>query len=475
MKRLTLLLPLVLLALASAGPAGPQFADYFTDQAMRVDYFHSGNATEEHFSPDRIVRDGVWPGSHTQLLDPTNLGKYFFEVIDRETNVPVYSRGFASVYGEWETTPEAKQLWRTFHESLRFPWPKKPVQVSLKKRTTENAFVEIWSTTIDPNSRFVVRADIEPKGTVWTVFENGPASEKADLLILGDGYTKNEMEKFHSDVKRLVGSLFDHEPFKSRKADFNVRAIDVASAESGITRPHAGIFHRSPLSTHYSSFDSERYVLTYDNRTIRDVSSAAPYEFVSILVNERTYGGGGIFNLYATCASDTAFADYIFVHEFGHHFAGLADEYYTSDVAYETGATEHPEPWELNATALHDPANLKWKDLVQPGTPIPTPWKKAEYEKASEAYQKERRRLRATGASEDEMEKLFRNEQKIETELLHSGEFSNRVGAFEGASYETKGLYRPQADCIMFSRNEVGFCPVCTRALQRVIDLYARP
>jgi len=474
MRRLTLLLALALLSLGPAAPA-TQFSDYFTDQAMRVDYFHSGNATEEHFSPDRVVRDGVWPGSHTKLLDSTNLGKYFFEVIDRESNVPIYSRGFASVYGEWETTPEARQTWRTFHESLRFPWPKKPVQISLKKRTPDNAFGEIWTTTIDPNSRLVVRADVEPKGTVWTVLENGPATEKVDLLVLGDGYTRNEMEKFHSDVKRLVGTLFDHEPFKSRKADFNVRAIDLPSAESGVSRPHAGIFRRSPLSTHYSSFDSERYVLAYDNRTIRDVASAAPYEFLSILVNERTYGGGGIFNLYATCASDTAFADYIFVHEFGHHFAGLADEYYTSDVAYETGAAEHPEPWELNVTALHDPEQLKWKDLVQPGTPLPTPWKKAEFEKGSEAYQKERRRLRETGAKEEEMEKLFREQQKRETEILHGGEFGNRVGAFEGASYEAKGLYRPQADCIMFSRNEVGFCAVCTRAIQRVVDLYARP
>ncbi|MFB3904067.1 MAG: IgA Peptidase M64 [Acidobacteriota bacterium] len=475
MRRLTLLLPLAVLALVPANSTTQQFADYFTDQTMRLDYFHSGTATEEHFSPDRVVRDGAWPGSRTKLLDQTNLGKYFFEVIDRSSNLPIYSRGFASIYGEWETTPEARQIWRTFHESLRFPWPKAPVQVTIKERNRENAFVEIWTTTVDPDSRFVVRADVEPKGTVWTVFENGPASDKVDFLILGDGYTGNQMDKFRSDVKRLVANLFNHEPFKSRKADFNVRAMDVVSAESGVSRPHAGIFRRSPLSTHYSSFDSERYVLTYDNRTVRDVASAAPYEIITIVVNERTYGGGGIFNLYATCAADTAFADYIFVHELGHHFAGLADEYYTSDVAYETGGAEHPEPWEPNVTALHNPAELKWKDLVLPGTPLPTPWAKAEFEKASGAYQKERHRLRATGASEEEMEKLFREEQKRETELLHSGEFANRVGAFEGASYEAKGLYRPQTDCIMFSRNEVGFCPVCRRAIERVIDLYARP
>jgi len=475
MKRLILLLPFALIVSLSLSSVSAQFSQHFTERTMRLDYFHSGTASEEHFSPDRVVMDGPWAGSQTRLLDSTNLGKYFFEVIARDTNMPLYSRGFASVYGEWETTPEAREMWRTFHESLRFPWPRKPVQVTLKKRTPDNAFVEIWSTTIDPNSRFVVRADAAPRGSVWTVFENGPASQKVDLLVLGDGYAGNEMEKFHSDVKRMVGKLFEHEPFKSRKADFNVRALDVPSAESGVTRPHAGIFRRSPLSTHYSSFDSERYVLSYDNRTIRDISSAAPYEFVSILLNERTYGGGGIFNLYATCAADTAFADYIFVHEFGHHFAGLGDEYYTSDVAYETGASSHPEPWEPNVTALHDPSELKWKDLVTPGTPLPTPWKKAEFETASNNYQKERRKLRASGASEDQMEKLFSEQKQRETELLHSGGFAGKVGAFEGASYETKGLYRPQVDCIMFSRNDVGFCPVCAKAIERVIDLYSRP
>jgi len=453
---------------------GGAFDADFTGRTMRVDYFHSGTATEEHISLDRIVADGPWPGSRTRPIDDLNLGKFLFEVTDRASNRLLYSRGFSSIYGEWETTGEAKKTWRTYHESLRFPWPKRQVQVTLKKRDAENVFREIWATAIDPNSRFVVLADAVPAGRVWTIFENGPPADKVDLLILGDGYTDAEMEKFHADAKRLVDALFLEEPFRSRKADFNVRAIDLPSAQSGVSRPHAGIFRRSPLSAHYSSFDSERYILTYDNRTLRDVASAAPYDFLAILVNERTYGGGGIFNAQTTAATSSAFAVYLFVHELGHNLGGLGDEYYTSDVAYETGAPEKPEPWEPNLTALHDPAQLKWKDLVTEGAPIPTPWDKEAFEKESRAIQEQRRKLRASGAPEEQIEKLFREQQASETKLLASMKYAGRVGAFEGAGYEAKGLYRPRIDCIMFSRNKVGFCPVCQRSIERVIDQYSR-
>ena len=470
--KLAALVPL--LAWVAAQAASDRFAVNFTDRTMRVDYLHSGTASEEHISLDQVVSDGPWPGSRTQLLDGLNLGKYFFEVVDRETNRVLYSRGFSSIFGEWETTPEAKKVWRTYHESLRFPWPRRPVQVTLKKRDAQNAFRELWTTVIDPNARFVVPADLPAQGQVWTLFENGPAAEKVDFLLLGDGYTAAETEKFHADAQRLVDALFQHEPFRSRKTDFNVRAIDLAAAQSGVSRPHAGIFRRSPLSAHYSTFDTERYVLSTDNRTLRDLASAAPYEFLVILLNERTYGGGGIYNLQATVPADNAFAVYVFVHEFGHHFADLGDEYYTSDVAYETGAAELPEPWEPNITALHDPANLKWKDFVEAGTPLPTPWDKEEFEKHSRAVQEQRRKLRAGGAPEEEMEKLFREQQEFETKFLAGMKYSGKVGAFEGARYEVKGLYRPAADCIMFTRDEVGFCPVCRRALERVMDLYSR-
>jgi hypothetical protein len=348
------------------------------------------------------------------------------------------------------------------------------VQVTLLKRDPENVFRELWTTAVDPNSRFVVPADAAPRGTVWPIFESGPPTQKVDLLLLAEGYTTAEMEKFHADAKRLTEALFAYEPFKSRRRDFNVRGIDVAAAEGGISRPHAGIFRRSPLAAHYSTFDSERYVLTYDNRTLRDVASAAPYEFLVILVNERTYGGGGIYGDQTTVAASNAYSVYLFVHEFGHHFGGLGDEYYTSDVAYETGATVKPEPWEPNLTAMHNVKVLKWRDLVEAGTPLPTPWEKEAFEKENIAAQALRRKLRAENAPEEQMEALFKKQQAEETKLLSSMKFFGKVGAFEGAGYEVKGLYRPEADCIMFSRNEVGFCRVCQRGIHRVIDLYTK-
>jgi len=475
MLRLFTALTLAAAVMADSQPAS-SFDANFTGATMRVDYFHTGGPkSEETISLDRVVNDGDWAGSRTQLLDSSNLGKYLFEVRNKKTGTPLYSRGFASVYGEWETTGEQKTVHRTFHESLRFPWPKEPVSVTLSKRQADNRFAPLWTTEIDPSSRFVNAAPLKQHaGLVWPVFVNGPASTKVDLLVIGEGYTAAEMTKFHADVKRLLPALFAQEPFKSRKSDFNVRALDLPSPESGINRPNAGVFRRTPLSAEYNIFDSERYVLTLDNRALRDAASAAPYEFIEILVNDKTYGGGGIFNDLATASVDSAFSSYVFVHEFGHHFAALADEYYTSDVAYETGASVKPEPWEPNITALHDPAQLKWKDLVTLDTPLPTPWSKDEYEKHTAAIQQRRRDIRARNAPETEMDALFREQEAWDTKFLSSMTYSHRVGAFEGAGYEARGLYRPEADCIMFTRDQVGFCRVGRRAIERIIDLYSR-
>jgi hypothetical protein len=304
--------------------------------------------------------------------------------------------------------------------------------------------------------------------------DNGPPSEKVDFLLISEGYTAEQMPKFRADAKRLLAKLFATEPFKSRQRDFNVRLLEMPSAKTGVHQPRTNDARRTAVGAQYNVFDSERYVLTLDNKALRDAASAAPYEFIEILVNEEQYGGGGIFNDQATTSVDTAYAEYVFVHEFGHHFAALADEYYTSDVAYETGAAEKPEPWEPNITALHDPAKLKWRDLVEPGTPLPTEWNKAEYEKHSSEVQDRRRKLRASGAPESEMNALFREQQDWETKFLSSMKYSGKVGAFEGAGYEQKGLYRPEADCIMFTRDEVGFCRVCRRAIERIVDLYSR-
>jgi len=444
---------------------------------MRVDYYHSGNEKQESFSVDRIVVEPLaWPGNPAKAIDTTGRGKYFFEVIDAASNRVVYSRGFASVYGEWETTAEAKSMNRTFSESFRFPSVDRPARIVLKKRDARNVFQEIWTTKIDPADKFIVKAGaLASAGPLIKLHERGAPADKLDLLVLGDGYTAAERGKFERDAQRLLKVLFATSPFKEREQDINVWGLVPASIDSGVSRPSEHIYKRSALGTTFDTFDSERYVLTEENRRLRDIAANAPYEVVEILVNSDKYGGGGIYNLYSTVAADNLWAPYIFVHEFGHHLAGLADEYYTSDVAYLPPA-EKIEPWEPNVTALLDPLKLKWKDLVTPGTPLPTPWPKDRYEEASKEAQQRRRDIRAQHRPESEMDALFREELARDTALLNSQSLAGKVGAYEGANYEARGYYRPQSDCIMFSRDNVGFCAVCRRALHETLDLYtARP
>jgi hypothetical protein len=459
------MLSTLVLAVVAAAPVAET-----TPRTLRLDYFHTASATEERFALDEVVLEGPWPGNPARPIDDTNLGKYLFEVLDRGTNRLLYSRGFASICGEWETTDEAKSAFRTFHESLRFPEPKGPVQVVVKERDAAGLFREAWSVAVDPADPFVDRT-ARPAAKPWAVLESGPPAEKVDLLLLGDGYTAAEMGKWHSDAKRLAEILFSVSPFRERRSDFNVWALDTPSDESGVARPSDGVHRRSALRAAYDAFGSERYVLAFDNKRVREASAAAPYDVVEIVVNGSKYGGGGIFNLYATVASDNAFTPYVFVHEFGHHFAGLADEYYTSDVAYGS-APERFEPWERNVTA--SPASPKWRDLVVPGTPLPTPWEKDAFEAAQKEIQARRRKIRAEKRPEEEMEALFREEQAKVDALLSRGPHAAAAGAFEGAMYEAKGYYRSQANCIMFTRH-TEFCRACRRAIESVVDLHARP
>ena len=399
-------------------PASPAFAlrasarqapaiDF--SRTMRVDYFHRGGPGGEVLTLDAVISEGEWPGSRTQLVDTTGLGTYIFDVIDRSSNRVIYSRGFASIYGEWETTPEFRTRDRTFHESLRFPWPNAPVRVAVKKRGRQNLFEALWHVDVDPRSAVAASAPAAAARAPATLFDSGPPSRKVDLLLISDRYAASQAAAFRSHAASLVNALFALEPFKSRRADFNVRTLHVSG---------------SPLSVEFNVFGLERYALTYDNRALRNVAAAAPYDIVEILLNDTKYGGGGIFNQQSTVAAANDSAAYVFIHELAHNLAGLGDEY-VGTVTYETGAPAKVEPWEPNITALHDPAALKWRDLVEPGTPVPTPMS-----------------------------------------------YAGKVGAFEGAGYEARGLYRPEAACIMGSRKVVGFCRVCQRAINRIIDLH---
>jgi hypothetical protein len=452
-----------------------QPASAFAMDTMRLDFYHTGNSKEERFSFDRAVIEPLpWPGNPSRPIDDTNRGRYVFEVVDAASGRVLYSRGFSSIYGEWESTAEAQKINRTFEESLRFPAPSAPFRVDVKKRDAKNLFRQVWTLTLDPSDKFVLRNTAVPAGALIKLHESGDPATKLDLLILGDGYTAAERGKFERDARKLVTTLFETSPFRERQQDINIWGLVPPAAESGISRPSQKIYRRSPIGATYDAFDSERYVLTFENKAFRDVAANAPYDAVEILVNSATYGGGGIYGLYSTVAADSVWAPYIFVHEFGHHLAALADEYYTSDVAY-LPAADRVEPWEPNVTALLDPQNVKWQDLVTPGTPLPTTWPKEAFEKYSKDIQQRRRQIRAANRPESEIDALFGEEQAHETALLDEGPHAGRVGAFEGANYEARGFYRPQADCIMFTRDKVPFCAVCRRAIEQIIDLYSHP
>ena len=390
----------------------------------------------------------------------------------------LYSRGFSSIYGEWETTAEAKEMNRTFSESLRFPAPDAPVRIVVKKRDAKNVFRDVWtlrrSIRRTSSSRAVRRRRRRARCSSCT--RAAIPRQKLDLLILGDGYTAAERGKFERDARRLVDVLFATSPFKERQRDINVWGLVSAGRAVGRRRGRrSSIYRRSPVGTTYDAFDSERYVLTFENKAFRDIAANAPYDVVEILVNSATYGGGGIYGLYSTVAADSAWAPYIFVHEFGHHIAGLADEYYTSDVAY-LPAADRVEPWEPNATALLDPANA---EVEGSGRRRARRCRRRGRRRSSSATPKE---IQAAAPRDSRGEPARSRDGRAvpgaaaarDRSCCGSGPHAGKVGAFEGANYEARGFFRPQADCIMFTRDNVPFCAVCRRAIARILDLYSR-
>ncbi|RSZ56694.1 peptidase M64 [Massilia atriviolacea] len=440
---------------------------------VRVDYQHSGNALSDQYALERVVIEPLpWPGDLSQNLDTTNRGQNMVEVVDVRTGDQLYSRGFSTIFGEWRTTEEAGRISRGFQESVRFPAFGKPVRVRVLKRDERNRFSVAWSVEVDPDAQDVVRKQAPAPARPIPIRVSGPSPAKVDLLVMGDGYTAGEMKKFEADARRLADHLFTVSPFKERAGDFNVWGIAVPTGESGVSRPSTGVHKASPLGTRYDIFGSERYVLTLDNRALREIAQHAPYEFIEILVNNDTYGGGGIFGQFSTAAAGNDWANYLFVHEFGHHFAGLADEYYTSPVAYQSGSARM-EPWEPNVTALRDPARLKWQRHVKAGTPLPTAWPKAQYEQYARAYQKRRADLRTANRPESEMSALFREDLAHTNTLFAKSAHRHDVGAFEGANYEASGYYRSEMQCLMFDRSE-RFCKVCNDGIATIIDLYAK-
>jgi len=472
---------LLLLLCATALATGQTYDRFFGSATMRVDYYHTGTKGQESIALDRVLQEGPWPGSRTNLLDTLNLGEFLLTITDLRTNTLIYSRGYSTMFNEWQTTEEAQNgIWRTMHETVRFPFPKDKVLLAISRRDKFVAagermtFRAVFSTIIDPNSPVQINREQRPNPyKILEVMVNGAPEKKVDIVIVGDGYAKEDMVKFRKDVNHFTDVMFSTEPFKKHKNDFNVRAIEVISDESGIDKPDKNIWKHTALGTMYNTFGSARYVLTEENRVLRDIVGTIPYDFITILVNDDRYGGGGIFNLYTTTFTKNDSPgqewqmDYVYVHEFGHSFAGLADEYYSSQISYIDFYPKGVEPWEPNVTPAKTRETLKWRNLLDAQTPIPTPWGKAEYDS-----------LEAVRATFDRLAPDYYQKRdplmKREAEILKSAEYAGKVGAFEGAGYVSKGMYRPSVDCRMFTLSLADFDPVCSAAVERMIGMYTK-
>lgn len=488
MRTIALALIIALRALSSTADEPVGFATVFHDQTMRVDLVHVGNASEEFVTLDRVLVQGAWAGSRTHMVDPFGIGRYEARLVDPATGAVLFSRGFDSYFGEYRTTDAAaKGVRRAYHESVLTPLPKKTVRFVLLARTASHAAREIASFDIDPASWTLDRSPLDPAIKVYPAHISGDPHGKVDVAIIGEGYTVAEEGKFRADLDRFTKIFLNAEPYAHLRDRFNIRGVLKFSQQSGCSEPSFGAWRTTTVGASFDSLGSERYVLTEDNRALRNIATAAPYDALYIMVNSPRYGGGGIYNLFCTFTTDNQWAEYIFLHEFGHTFGGLADEYYTSSVAYNDFYPKGIEPAEANITALLDPTNVKWKALVTPGTAVPTPWEKAGFDTMDLAYQETRGELnekiakaKRDGTPKDEVAKLQEDSERLSREhaakidsYLATSRFAGRVGAFEGAGYAAQGLYRPMLDCLMFSKGAKPFCRVCQAHLERVIEQYS--
>ena len=416
---------LILLILPLVSFSQTDFNRHFTNKSMRFDFLLGGNKNEVKVFPQQIKQEPFWAGSQKNLIDVFNFGSYRFRVFDLKSDSLIFSKGFSTLFQEWQTTAEAKSMDRTFYQAAIFPFPKNIVSLEIDARQWDGKFKTIYTTEISPDDYFILKEQPFRYETT-KITDNGKPDQKVDLVILAEGYTSAEMEKFVEDAQRVTGYLFNEEPFKSEKEKFNVTAIHTPSLESGTDIPGENIYKNTHFNSTFYTFDISRYLTTSDMKNIYDAAAVVPYDHIYILVNSERYGGGGFYNFLSVCTSDNSLTKEVFVHEFGHGFAGLGDEYYTSDVAYEDFYNLKVEPWEPNITTLVD-FGSKWKAMVADTVPVPTPRKPA---------------------------------------------YNTTVGVYEGGGYTSKGIYSPYIDCRMKSNEAGEFCPVCKEAIKRTIDYH---
>lgn len=420
---------ILFIALSSfTAKASVNFSDYFHNRTLRIDYFHTGIYQEDTYSIDELRSEPFWGGSQVNLIDTMDYGTYLVRVFSVPENTLIFSRGYCSLFAEWQTTDEAKISRKSFSETFVMPYPKKDVRVEFCSRDTKGVFQKNFEYLVKTGSYFISPEKRMPY-PVFDTYISGDPAVKVDIVLLPEGYSELEMGRFISDCQKFAEDLFSFLPYSEYKDKFNIRAVLAPSPESGTDIPGDSVWRRTLMNSNFYTFGSERYLMIPDTKHVRDLAANAPYDQIYVLANSSKYGGGAIYNDYSISVNSNSMAAKIFIHEFGHGFAGLADEYYTpGSTSYNNFYPLNIEPWEPNLTTLVD-FGKKWKDLLDKKTPVPTP---------------------------------------------DDPKYYDKPGVFEGGGYVTKGVYRPAHDCLMNSFRGDKFCPACDRGIRKMIDFYTK-
>ena len=478
---------LIMFSILTASPGKIKFEDHFTNGTMRIDYHHIWDGSKELISLDRIYKEGEWAGSRKVLTDPFKYGKYSIKLFTEDGKKLLFSKGFDSYFGEYITTDDAlKGIKRTYHETALIPYPLSKSLFKIERVSSSGNNLALFSKVIDPGSVNIIKEKPEKNIEVIKVHGDGKPEVCLDIAIVAEGYTESEKDKVKKDLDKVRDIFFSQEPYSSFRHKINIYGLFKPSDENGTDEPRIGSFKNTSVNTTFNSMGSPRYLLTESNKKLRDITSAAPCDTVLIMVNSSRYGGGGIYNSFCTFTIDNEQVAYLILHEFGHSFSGLADEYYSSSVAYNEFYPRGTEPVEPNITALLKPGKLKWSDHISKGTKLPTDWNKSEFDRMNTEFGKIRKELNLKIEEltrDSASEKEIKNAKRAIELLMLRKEKENRdffrktgklgiVGAFEGAGYSSEGLYRPMQDCIMFTIGKKPYCKVCERAVGEMIRKY---
>lgn len=404
------------------------YTEYFADKTLRVDYIFTGDASRQNVCLDELSVLPSWAGRRHHLSELPLQGNGQIIMKDLESGKTIYTTSFSSLFQEWLETDEAKAVCKGFENTFLLPYPLRPAEIEITLLSPRKE--------VRAHLKHIVRPDdvlIHQKGQTHItphkyLLKSGNTDKCIDVAILAEGYTPEEMNIFYQDAEIACESLFSHEPFKSMKDRFNIVAVASPSDDSGVSVPRLGEWKYTAFNSHFSTFYSDRYLTTRRVKSIHDALAGIPYEHIIILANTEEYGGGGIYNSYTLTTAHHPMFRPVVVHEFGHSFGGLADEYFYDDDVMTDTYPLNVEPWEQNISTRIDFAS-KWEDMLAKDTPIPTP------------------------ASE---------------------QAKYPVGVYEGGGYSAKGIFRPADNCRMRTNEHPTFCPVCQRALQRLIDFYTK-